>query len=308
MKEVIMKKEIVEKIELEDRCPNCGSTNTVPENGETICRSCGLVISERNIDLRPEWQAFTPEENISRSRIGSPPTHTLPDKGLSTIISYFSKDALGKQLSPATRRKMGHLSKLQKQSNVHGNLERNISKAMAILSQFELPRYVKETAAIYYQKVVLERIARGRTIKALVAACIFAACRKTGYPVSFHEISREYNVSIKLIGNCFKQIVRKLNLKMPDADDDAFKYIPIISAKLDIYQPSQILAAKLLERLKQTGFNCGKNPQGVAGAILYTVCLGTFDSRTQREIAEAAGVSEATIRTHSKNLRKLMLP
>jgi transcription initiation factor TFIIB len=42
---------------------------------------------------------------------------------------------------------------------------------------------------------------------------------------------------------------------------------------------------------------------GLAGTILYLSCLKTGENKTQVDIAEAAGVTEVTLRNRSKDLK-----
>ncbi|MCQ5363049.1 MAG: transcription initiation factor IIB, partial [Candidatus Methanomethylicia archaeon] len=87
------------------KCPNCGGTNFARsfERGEVTCTNCGLVISEKIIDRGPEWRAFTSEERDKRSRVGSPLSPTVHDRGLSTVIDWRDKDAMGRRLEPRKR-------------------------------------------------------------------------------------------------------------------------------------------------------------------------------------------------------------
>ena len=58
----------------DDVCPECGGGNIVYDRGtgEVICGACGLVLRESTISLGPEWRAFTPGEEETRSRVGAP--------------------------------------------------------------------------------------------------------------------------------------------------------------------------------------------------------------------------------------------
>jgi transcription initiation factor TFIIB len=47
----------------------------------------------------------------------------------------------------------------------------------------------------------------------------------------------------------------------------------------------------------------GKDPMGFAATVLYLSCLRNGEATTQRDIAEAAGVTEVTIRTRFKDLK-----
>ena len=42
---------------------------------------------------------------------------------------------------------------------------------------------------------------------------------------------------------------------------------------------------------------------GFAGTILYLSCLKTGENKTQTEMAQAAGVTEVTLRNRSKDLK-----
>lgn len=43
---------------------------------------------------------------------------------------------------------------------------------------------------------------------------------------------------------------------------------------------------------------------GLAAAALYIACLEKGEKKTQRDIAEAAGVTEVTVRNRYKSLRR----
>jgi transcription initiation factor TFIIB len=44
---------------------------------------------------------------------------------------------------------------------------------------------------------------------------------------------------------------------------------------------------------------------GLAASVLYISCLNDDESKSQAEIADAAGVSEVTLRKHSKLFTRL---
>jgi transcription initiation factor TFIIB len=45
---------------------------------------------------------------------------------------------------------------------------------------------------------------------------------------------------------------------------------------------------------------------GVAASALYIASLNLEENRTQKEIADAAGVTEVTVRNRCKSLKKLV--
>jgi len=78
----------IESSILSSLCPECGGkTIPIQEKGEIVCSQCGLVISERIVDIsHTDKRAFTKQEKEKRERTGSPISILLPDMGLSTII------------------------------------------------------------------------------------------------------------------------------------------------------------------------------------------------------------------------------
>ena len=49
--------------------------------------------------------------------------------------------------------------------------------------------------------------------------------------------------------------------------------------------------------------SAGKDPMGLAASVLYLASLKNGESITQTDIADAAGVTEVTIRNRAKDLR-----
>ncbi|MFQ6065011.1 MAG: transcription initiation factor IIB family protein [Candidatus Bathyarchaeia archaeon] len=291
-----------------DRCPECGSPNLVHdyETGETICGDCGLVIHEQMMDKGPEWRAFTQEEKESRSRVGIPTSYSVHDKGLSTAIGRVDRDAFGRKLPLSTRLQMWRLRKWQIRSRVHSSVDRNLAQAMAELDRLSdkayIPSSVKEKAAVVYRKALDKGLVRGRSIAAIAAASLYAACRQTGTPRSLREISESSLVDKKDVARCYRLLIRELDISMPIADP--LTYISKIAEKTGISGKTQGLAIKILREAKRNRAASGKDPMGLAAAALYIACLQSNEKKTQKDIAEAGGVTEVTVRNRYKSLKR----
>ena len=159
-----------------------------------MCDTCGLVIQEYRVSGHPERRFFSLEENLSRCRVGLPTYYSVYDKGLSTVIGRGNLDSSGRELSVSIRRQMWILKKWQKRSNIHTSLEQNLAKAMTELNRLSdklnISRLVRERAAIIYRKSLEKDVMKGKTINAVVAASLYAACRVTRTPRSLQEISK----------------------------------------------------------------------------------------------------------------------
>ena len=62
--------------------------------------------------------------------------------------------------------------------------------------------------------------------------------------------------------------------------------------------------AKRLKQAQENEVSAGKDPMGLAAAALYLSCVKNGEDKTQRDIAEAANVTEVTIRNRYKGLKE----
>jgi transcription initiation factor TFIIB len=293
---------------LGDKCPECASKNLVHDydTGETICGDCGLVVYEQMMDKGPEWRAFTQQEKASRSRVGTPTSYSVHDKGLSTTISQVDRDAFGRKLPLSTRLQMWRLRKWQIRSRVHSSIDRNLAQAMAELDRLAgkvyIPPPIKEKAAVIYRKALDKGLVRGRSINAIAAAALYAACRKSGTPRSLREIAEASFVDRKDLARCYRLLLRELDFHMPIVDP--LTYVSKIAEKTGISGKTQGAAIAILREARRKRVASGKDPMGLAAAALYIACLQHNEKKTQKNIAEAAGVTEVTVRNRYKVLIK----
>ncbi len=289
-------------------CPECGSEDVVIDaiRGERICNQCAIVLKGRIIDEGPEWRAFNTEERDRRSRVGSPTTFSVHDKGLSTIIGYENRDSFGNKLTASRRAQVYRLRKWQIRTRVHSSTDRNLAFAMSELerlsSQLGIPRNVKETAAIVYRRAVEKKLVRGRSIEAMVAATIYASARVRRVPRTLDEISSESHISKKELGRCYRLLLRELYLNIPLASP--IDYLVRFGTELKLSGMCQRKAAEILAKAKESGLTAGKDPTGLAAAAIYIAGILNGERRTQREIAEVAHVTEVTVRNRYKELVK----
>jgi transcription initiation factor TFIIB len=290
------------------RCTKCGGTNIIIDNevGEEVCGSCGLVLNEGHMDTGPEWRAFTAEERSSRSRTGMGYSYTLYDKGLSTVLSGY-RDANGKTLKRETLRQMDRLRKYDNRSKFDDTWRRNLSIAMAELDRMSallhIPGSIKERSALLYRKALRMDLIRGRSIDAFVAASIYATCRLERLPRPLKQISAASTREHSEIARTYRLMLREMDLKMPI--DDPMKFVPSIASKLNLRRDTETHAIEILRKARKLHGLSGKEPRGIAAASLYKACLERNDKRVQKEVAEAAGTTEVTLRNRLRGIETL---
>ncbi len=282
------------------RCPECGSISLTwdEQKGEIICRDCGLVVEEKIVDTGQELQGSF-DSGEKKGRGGAPLSIQKFDKGLTTNVGEISDIY---RLEGSQTRKFLRLKKWQER--VSTSIERNLRLAMAelrrVASFLNLPSVVKDEAARLYNFVLQRGLVRGRSMESVIAAVIYAACRSYDIPRTLDEISAASDVERKEIGRTYRFIIRKLDIKIvPSSPKD---YINRFATILKLSPKTQNETLKILKRAEHSELTSGRGPAGIAAAALYVAALLNNEKKTQREVADVAGITEVTIRNRYKEL------
>ncbi len=278
-------------------CPECeGKVISLHERGEIVCGQCGLVISERIVDVAHSGKrAFTKQEKESRERTGSPISILLPDMGLSTIIDKTSIK------SPDLKRAAKWNSRMTWDKR---NMLIATTELKRIGSNLNLPNHVKKTAIRLYIEAFKKKLLRGRSINGMVAACLYFACRERKIPRTLQEILDETSISAKNVRRCYRTLIRELNLKVPSTDP--ISLIPRFIAELELDADAENATIKILQSFISKFSTSGKDPKGLCAGSLYLVCKMKDKRVSQKEIANLVGVTEVTLRSRYKELIKML--
>ncbi len=283
------------------KCPECGGINLFynKEKGEVICKDCGLVVEEKMVDFDQEWRDFDGDEAESRRRTGAPMTYTQYDQGLGTEVGQKS-DLY--RLEGKEKNKFFRLRKWQ--YRISTAIERNLKLALAELkrvsSYLKLPKSVEEEAARIYTLAVQRGLVRGRSMESVVAGSLYAACRRHDVPRTLDELSEASGIEKKEVGRTYRFVTRELGITiLPSNPAD---YIARFASSLKLSAETQSRAIEILEKAQKSELTSGRGPTGIAAAALYVSALIHGEKRTQREVADVAGVTEVTIRNRYKEL------
>jgi len=288
-------------------CPRCGKKSLLTDEvtGERFCGKCGYVISEKVDESGPERKSFSIQGGVDTARTGSPISLTRHDKGLATVINPANRDATGKPLSSSMKSTITRLrtwdSRSQSQASTDHNLRQALNELDRLKDKLAISSSTLEKAAYIYRKALEKKLVRGRSISALIAASLYAACRDTEIPRTLKDVAEAANVKRKDIARCYRLLHYELELKMPVVD--SVQCIARISSKLKVTEKTKRYAAKIIKETQERKESAGKDPMGLAAAALYCSCVINGVSITQRDLAEAAGVTEVTIRNRYKGLK-----
>jgi transcription initiation factor TFIIB len=288
-------------------CARCGKCSLLTDGvtGEEFCAKCGYVISEKSQETGPEWRSFQNDGGSNPARTGAPSSLTIHDRGLSTVINPINKDSSGKPLSTSMKSTVTRLRTWDSRSQVQDPADRNLRQALSELNKLKdklvISANVLEKAAYIYRKALEKKLVRGRSISAMIAASLYAACRDAETPRTLKDVAVAANVKRKDISRCYRLLHHELDLKMPVVDP--IQCISRISSKLKLTEKAKRYAVKVLQEAQESKETSGKDPMGLAATALYLSCVKNGVSITQRDMAEAAGVTEVTIRNRYKGLK-----
>jgi transcription initiation factor TFIIB len=85
---------------------------------------------------------------------------------------------------------------------------------------------------------------------------------------------------------------------------DPLTYVSKIAERTGTSGKTQGIAIRILREAGKKRAVAGKDPMGLAAAALYIACLQNNEKKTQKDIAEAAGVTEVTVRNRYKTLKR----
>lgn len=278
-------------------CPECGGR--VEMNAvETVCEECGLVIDEHAIDHGGE-----PVYDDEAERTGAPLTASRHDWGLSTTIGRKT-DTNGNALSTAKRRQLGRLRREQRRGQFRSKAERNLGHGLGevqrVVSVLELSETHRERACRLFRSVQNEDLLRGRSIEAMAAASVYAACRCTGHPLPLADVVDAARVKKGRVMNAYSVLNEELELPAQPMRPRAF--LARFSSDLDLPGRVRRRAESFEERAAERGVVGGASPSGFAAACLYVAAREADWRLTQSRVADAAGVSTNTVRNHRETL------
>jgi transcription initiation factor TFIIB len=290
-------------------CSLCDSKALVfdAETSETVCSSCGMVVHDNTESMGPEWRVHSGGDIESKSRTGMPTSLAFHDMGLSTFISYSNVDANGAAISPEQMSKVQRMRRWNKISSNNRSYHRNLKNAFAILStikdKLSLNDALIEKSAYNYRKALDRRIIKGRSIRALVVASVYAACRELNVPRTLDEIAQTANTDSIFAGKCYRLLVRFLKLHLPVLDSNV--YLAKIASKAKVSEKTYRRALEMLTAIKENPISHGKDPNALAVAVLYAACLKENEKVSQAQIAVAGDTSIVTLRKRYQDVKSI---
>lgn len=298
-------------------CPDCKEIppNLIEEfsSGDMVCQSCGVVVGTRIIDTRSEWRTFANDDHggDDPSRVGGPQDEFVEGQQLATTVA-FSESKAHKALSRTQNN--ANQDKAQK------GLMQAYKEIVSLCEAINMGQNVSNAAKHIFKLVDKYKFMKGKPQEAVIAGCIFIACRQNNVPRTFREIFNLTSVSKKEVGRVFKQLQKFLQ-KLQDtegegatglntvtnyentsvgAEDLCGRYVSQLGFKNQ--QKISKISRDLAEKANDISALAGRSPLSVAAACIYMACHLVGEPRSSMPIAKQAGVSDGTVKTAYKHL------
>ena len=263
--------------------------------GEKVCVECGEVIEQKMNDERPELSYDNFMEN---TRTGPATTLAMHDRGLSTMMGKGNHDAAGKPLSHEMQYNVRRMRMWDSRSKIKTTSEHNLRIALGEMGKLRekmgLSDAIIERAAFLYRKASEANLVRGRSVKSVVGACIYAACRDMDTHRTIIEISKHLQEKRKSVARSYRTLFQELGLSTPMADP--IKSIIKFANNLKIPESAKRDAISIFDTLYEKKIVAGKKPDAVSAAAIYMACIRTNVNISQQTISEISGISTVTIR------------
>ena len=298
-------------------CPDCKEIppNLIEEfsSGDMVCQSCGVVVGTRIIDTRSEWRTFANDDHggDDPSRVGAAQDEFVEGQQLSTTVA-FSESKAHKALS--------RTQNSANQDRQQKGLMQAYKEIVSLCEAINLGQNVSNAAKHIFKLVDKYKFMKGKPQEAVIAGCIFIACRQNNVPRTFRDIYNLTSVSKKEIGRVFKQLQKFLQ-KLQDtegegatglntvtnyenttvgAEDLCSRYVSQLGFKNQ--QKISKISRDLAEKANDIAALAGRSPLSVAAACIYMACHLVGEPKASLPIAKQAGVSDGTVKTAYKYL------
>ena len=301
------------------QCPDCKEDppNLIEEGAELVCASCGIVLKDRLVSYESEWRTFNSDDSRGEdpNRVGDVDNDLLTGSNVGTTIGggFNNRDTRKLQIAQ---------SKLQGNKQ-DGKLQDAYSRVQDWANELRIPAGTTQLAKRYYMNVHDKPTFRGKNTDAVLAGCLFIACRQHKIPRSFAEIFGTTSVPKKEVGKMYKYLEKTLR---DDAKMEADEYekqglvstsvgyegtqttrpqdmVERICNQLGIRNRSIVIyATHLAKNIVNIQELAGRSPLSTASACIYMAAHLVGQPRSYKDISKFASVSDATIKQAYKRL------
>jgi transcription initiation factor TFIIB len=311
-----------ENLNLRIICPDCklDPPELIEENADTICANCGMVLAERLISMESEWRTFNSDDSRGDdpNRVGEADNELYNQSNVGTTIGLTST-------SSKESKRLRRVQNAQQDERKDRDLQSSYATIDGWAERIELSNAVRNQAKMFYKTVHDANAFRGKSKDAVLASCLFIACRQANLGRTFGEMHGLTSINKKEMGRTFKALqkfLQETSQKSLDEieaaggvisrEDRQFKSTVSTSPEVLINRfcgqlgynfRVSVIARKIADKVPGINEIAGRSPLSIAAASLYFATNLIEAPKTAiKDIQPIAGVSEGTIRVSYKLL------
>lgn len=297
-------------------CPECREVppNLVEEfaQGDLICGTCGMVLQSRIVDTRSEWRTFSNDEgNDDPSRVGDASDPLLEGEQLFTSIGHTANSTVSRDLN-RTQQKATMSKENRARQSAYSTID-------TLCASMDFSKQVSTTAQQLYEKTLHTKQFKGKSQDAIIASCIFIACRQNKTGRTFKEITALTRVPKKDIGRTFKALEKffqRHSQQRPTTvsggtivaqaeysttpSTKAQELCSRYASQLALAPRIGLISGECASEMVERGSLAGRSPLTIAAVSIYMISYLMGDGKNPKEISAVADVSDGTIRSAYK--------
>ncbi|KAF2765254.1 hypothetical protein EJ03DRAFT_331139 [Teratosphaeria nubilosa] len=268
----------------------CDNPKHETEDGMLICMNCGTQIAENNIVAE-----VTFEENA---------------QGAATVQGGFIGEGArhARSLGSQTIRRIGGGERNSRQEQLS-----NARRVMApIVQRLNLSDRIKTGAENLLDIVFGWSFSAGRRTEEVVAAAVFAACRKDrGNEVLLIDIADIIKTNVFRLGEVYKDLLKCCGIKEGQhVSQELINLEPLIMRyckRLEFGSATPQVTAdaiRIAKRMRRDWIVTGRHPAGLCGASIILAARMNNFRRTVREIVFISKIADGTVARRIDEFRR----
>jgi transcription initiation factor TFIIB len=171
-----------------------------------------------------------------------------------------------------------------------------------LAAEFSIPEGVRDTSDRICEELIRNRMVWRRSPPVIAASSLYTACREKHTAVTIKDLATAIESNPREIGRCYRSIITRMNIAPPKLNGS--RYALRVAETVHASREATRIALEIVRNSIDRGLG-GRNPMTMAAAAVYLACLTTGENSRQSDVAEAADVSEVSVRECIKALRRI---
>lgn len=272
------------------KCPACGSTEFVVDEGSTVCKSCFVQIDESNIVAEVTFE----EQQGGRSTVQG------------GTVNDNSRHA--RTLGAGAYRKVGG-GERNSLADIQNAGRRNLE---ALCPKLGIADNVSMQANQIWTLAANINFSAGRKTNEVISACLYAACRRqTSNDILLMDIAEHQGLNVFRLGEVYRSLCKELFLSNESVGhQNLVELEPLIHKyceKLQFGNKTQTVAEdalRIIRRMNRDWIVSGRHPAGLCGACIILAARMNNFQRSVREVVYVSKVADVTIAKRIAEFRK----